>query len=62
MNELHVVVIVSQVPEFVCKQLRKTVTDGISHYKIMGFCVCVCVCVCFVLFIFFFFYCVIYWS
>ncbi len=25
MNELHVVVIVSQVPEFVCKQLRKTV-------------------------------------
>ncbi len=26
MNELHVVVIVSQVPEFVCKQLRKTVS------------------------------------
>ncbi len=25
MNELHVVVLVSQVPEFVCKQLRKTV-------------------------------------
>jgi len=24
-NDLHVVVIVSQVPEFVCKQLRKTV-------------------------------------
>jgi len=24
-NELHVVLIVSQVPEFVCKQLRKTV-------------------------------------
>jgi len=24
-NELHVEVIVSQVPEFVCKQLRKTV-------------------------------------
>ncbi len=29
MNELHVVVIVSQVPEFVCKQLRKTVTKHI---------------------------------
>ncbi len=28
MNELHVVVIVSQVPEFVCKQLRKTVITG----------------------------------
>ncbi len=28
MNELHVVVIVSQVPEFVCKQLRKTVTKN----------------------------------
>ncbi len=27
MNELHVVVIVSQVPEFVCKQLRKTVIN-----------------------------------
>ncbi len=27
MNELHVVVIVSQVPEFVSKQLRKAVND-----------------------------------
>jgi len=29
-NELHVVVIVSQVPENVCKQLRKTVSRGMD--------------------------------
>ena len=28
MRELHAVVIVSQAAVFVCKQLRKTVTDG----------------------------------
>ncbi len=32
MNELHVVVIVSQVPEFVCKQLRKSVIVRIGPY------------------------------
>ncbi len=32
MNELHVVVIVSQVPEFVCKQLRKTVINLFFFY------------------------------
>jgi len=32
-NELHVVVIVSQVPEFVCKQLRKNcISFLIEHY------------------------------
>jgi len=29
-NEFHVVLIVSQVPEFVCKQLRKTVNTELS--------------------------------
>ncbi len=41
MNELHVVVIVSQVPEFVCKQLRKTVIPSFRHcskkYKLSSY-------------------------
>ncbi len=34
MNALHVVVIVSQVPEFVCKQLRKTVILAHLFYPV----------------------------
>ena len=36
MHELHVVVIVSQVPVFVCKQLRKTVSDSLLPSGILG--------------------------
>ncbi len=51
MNELHVVVIVSQVPEFVCKLLSKTVIvinriQNKSYLCNICDCVCVCVCVC----------------
>lgn len=38
MHELHVVVIVSQVPVFVCKQLRKTVIcfEGGDRVRVAG--------------------------
>lgn len=44
MHELHVVVIVSQVPVFVCKQLRKTVNNGMVDVQKMNLQVEILVC------------------